>query len=127
MQTVGCARPLLGTLGGKHRRMSVYGHRILSMFFRPLIEVSNEGFRYKGREYAWREVRSIHVSDSPWNALAGYPAAIPRATIFLADGAKIRLNGRALEKMGQKPLVGFSSSKSDAFDELIGIFKSHAA
>ena len=97
------------------------------MFFRPLIEVSDEGFRYKDRHYVWREVRSIDVSDSPWNILAGYFAAIPRATISLADGARIRLNGRALEKMGQKPHVGFSSSKSDAFDELLGIFKNHAA
>jgi hypothetical protein len=107
--------------------MSVFGHRHLSIFFRPLVEITANGFTYKGRGYSWNDVRTVEVSDSPLRILAGYPAAIPRATITLTDGTKIRLNGRVLEKEGRKPKVGFSSSRSDAFDELIGLFKAHAA
>jgi hypothetical protein len=116
------------TLGGmSSERMSVFGHRYLSLFFRPLVAVSTRGFRYKGRDYRWDDIRNVDVSDSPLKALAGYPAAIPRATITLSDGNVIRLNGRVLEKQGVKPKVGFFSSKSDAFNELVQIFRAHAA
>jgi len=108
-------------------RMSVYGHRHLSFFFRPVVELTPDGFTHKGQRYAWSAVRTVEVHDSPLRALAGYPASIPRATITLNDGTRIRLNARVLEQQGHDPRVGFFSSRSDAFDELIGIFKAHAA
>lgn len=107
-------------------RMSVFGHRHFSLFFRPLIEVTANGFKYKGRDYAWEAIQRVEVRDSPLLLYFWFPAA-PRATITLVDGKRIRLNGRALEKQGLKPSVGFYSAKSDAFNELIRIFRSHAA
>lgn len=107
--------------------MSVFGHRYLSMFFRPVIEITADGFVYKAQRYPWTAVKAVDVSDSPFRALAGFPAAIPRATITLVDGTQIRLNARVLERQGHKPKVGFWSHKSDAFDELVGLFKAHAA
>jgi len=107
--------------------MSVYGHRQLSLFFIPLVETDANGFRYKGKFYGWDDVEKVSVWDSEWQKLLGYPACMPRARIRLRDGKVIRLNGRALEKKGVKPKVGFSSNKSDAFDELLALFQREAA
>lgn len=108
--------------------MALYGHRQLSIFFRPLVETSDTGFCFKGKQYGWNDVSDLSVwePDVAFRSLLGYPAAIPRAKIFLKDGKKIRINGRVLEKKGRKPRVGFSSCKSDAFDELVALFKAHA-
>jgi hypothetical protein len=107
--------------------MSVFGHRHLSFFFRPVVELTSDGFIYRGQRYPWSAVKTVDVSDSPLRALAGFPAAIPRATITLEDGTQIHLNARVLERRDRKPKVGFWSHKSDAFDELVGLFKAHAA
>jgi hypothetical protein len=53
------------------------------------------------------------------------PAAYPWAFIHFNDGKRIRVNGRALAKRGVKGKVGFLSSKSDAFEEVINTFRSH--
>lgn len=108
-------------------RMGTYGHRRPSLFFHPVVEVYDEGFRFANVDYSWDAVRNVEVSDSPWNFLAGYPAAIPRATVHLKDGKRIRLNGRVLEKVGTRPKIGFFSSKSDAFQALVAVFKAHEA
>lgn len=103
--------------------MAVYGHRQLSIFFIPLLETGASGFKYRGRDYGWNDVEKVSVWDSEWHKLFGYPACMPRARIRLRDGEVIKLNGRALEKKGVKPKVGFSSNKSDAFDELLVLFR----
>lgn len=107
--------------------MTVYGHRQLSIFFVPLLEADANGFIYRGKTYGWNDVEKVSVWDSEWHKLLGYPACMPRARIQLRDGKIIKLNGRALEKKGVKPKVGFSSNKSDAFDELLALFQREAA
>ena len=47
--------------------------------------------------------------------------------IRLKDGSVIRINGRSLEKLGTKPRVGFWTSRSDAFEELVMVLKRHVA
>jgi hypothetical protein len=107
--------------------MAIFGHRQFSLFFVPLIETWADGFSYKGKRYRWEDVQQVSVWDSEWHKLLGYPACIPRATVQLADGKAIKLNGRVLEKKGVKPKVGLSSNKSDEFDELVSLFQHHAA
>lgn len=107
--------------------MAVWGHRQLSIFFIPLLETGTDGFKYKGKAYGWNDVEKVSVWDSEWHKLLGYPACMPRARVRLRDGKVIKLNGRALEKQGVKPKVGFSSNKSDAFDELLTLFQRDAA
>lgn len=99
------------------------------MFFRPLVAVDCSGFRFKGRTYSWNDIQAVRVwrPEPPLRWLLGYPAVIPRAMVILKNGKKIRVNGRALEKKGQKPQVGFTSSRSDAFDELVALFEGRAA
>ena len=106
--------------------MSVYGHRLLSFIFRPLIAVNNDGFLFKGRKYSWDDVKSIDITSFAIATFFVYPAGMPRATISLRDGNNIHLNGRVFEKEGERPKVGFFSSKSDAFDEIISVFKRNA-
>lgn len=106
--------------------VDTYGHRQFSLFFRPVVEVDENGFLFKSRNYDWNAIESIDVDDSPFKFFLGYPATIARATIALKDGKYIRLNARVLEKKGEKPNVSFLSGKSDAFVQLIKIFRQHA-
>ena len=100
-----------------------FGHRHLAFWFVPLLTVDDSGFTFKGRTYSWADVRSVDELDlSGINA----GAARYRARIVLTDGTPIHLNGRALEKAGVRPRVGFFSTRSDAFDELLGMFRKRA-
>ncbi|SRR5258706_8567264 len=106
--------------------MAIYGHRHLGFFFRPLVEVNEHGLRFGGLEYDWSSVKRVELRDPPLDPMVWFStAAYPWATVYLSDGKSIRLNGRALEKSGEKAKVGFFSSKSDAFQEVIVAFKSH--
>ena len=106
----------------------VYGHRHLGFFFRPVVEVNDHGLRYRGREYTWNTIRKVEVRDSLFDPILRFSTpGYPWATIYFSDGEKVRLNGRALEKQGEKPKVGFFSSKSSAFQDLIVALKTHGA
>jgi len=101
---------------------TIYGHRHLGVFFRPLVAVDESGFEYRRAHYRWSDVTSVDVHE-----FVNLGTARFRATVTLANGVKIRLNGRALEKRGVKPAVGFVSTRTDAFDELVTRFRQHAA
>jgi hypothetical protein len=100
--------------------VATYGHRHLGFWFVPIVSVDPQGFTFKGRNYSWTDVKAVKV----WN-LTGVNAGTARyrAQIHLKDGARIHLNCRALEKVGVKAHIGFSSTRSDAFDELLAIFQ----
>ena len=102
---------------------TTFGHRHLAFWFVPLLTVDEAGFTFKGHKYSWADVRSVDEYDlSKINA----GAARFRARVLLTDGTPIHLNGRALEKAGVKPRIGFYTTRSDAFDELLAIFKRRA-
>src|SRR5260221_9078621 len=92
--------------------MAIYGHRHLGFFFRRLVEVNEHGLRFGGLEYDWSSVKRVELRDPPLDPMVWFStAAYPWATVYLSDGKSIRLNGRALEKSGEKAKVGFFSSK----------------
>jgi hypothetical protein len=101
---------------------TIYGHRHLGIFFRPLLRADTTGFEYRGVRYRWNDVTSVDVHE-----FINLGTARFRATVQLTDGVRIRLNGRALEKRGVKPAIGFVSTRSDAFDELVTRLRQHAA
>src|SRR5258708_21184813 len=108
--------------------MAIYGHRHLGLFFRPLVEVNEHGLRFSGLDYNWNDIKRVEVRDSPLDPMVWFSSTwYPWATVYLSDGKSIRLNGRALEKRGEKPKVGFFSSKSNAFQELIAALRAHGA
>lgn len=97
-----------------------YGHRHLGFLFRPLLEITDRGFRHRGIDYTWDQVTSV----STWQAaLFNAGVARERATIALSDGKRIHLNCRALEKLGYRPRVGFFTTRTDAYDELLARFR----
>jgi len=105
--------------------MTIYGHRQLNIFFRPLIEIMGDGFKYSGRTYAWNDIKRI---DSDYdhgnnNWFYGVPSGIPKAVIELKDGTLFELNSRILERKGEKPTIGFLSNKSDVYEELVRLLK----
>ena len=51
----------------------------------------------------------------------------PRVTIVLNDGKKIKIHARVFAKKGVKSKVGFFSGKSDAFNEIITLFRKYLA
>jgi hypothetical protein len=109
--------------------MAIYGHRHLGLLFWPLVEVREDGLLFNATEYAWRDIQRVEVYDLPFDPLAGfwYAWGYPTATVYLRDGKKIRLQGRALERRGVKAQVGILSGKSDAFRELLAVLESHGA
>ena len=113
-------------MGFSRTHMAIYGHRHLGFFFRPVVEVNDRGLRYKGHEYSWNTIRRVEVHDSPFDPIR-MSSRYPWATVYFSDGQRIRLNGRALEKQGEKPKIAFFSSKSSAFQELISALKARGA
>jgi len=107
--------------------MAIYGHRHLGLFFRPLVEVREDGLLFGTTRYAWSDIERVEVYDLPFDPLAGffYAWGYPTATVYLKDGKKIRLQGRALERRGVKAEVAFLSGKSGAFLELLAVLESH--
>ena len=108
--------------------MEVYGHNQFNLFFVSLIRIHNDGFFFKDKKYSWRDVKDVYVYD-PFPDLGGIfgTGTTPRATIVLNDGKKCKIHARVFVKKGVKSKVGFFSGKSDAFDEIISLFKKYAA
>jgi hypothetical protein len=102
---------------------TVYGHRHLAFWFVPVLATDSAGFTFDGRRYAWTDVQSVDEWD-----LRKLNAGVAqfRARIILSDGTRIHLNGRALEKAGVKPRIGFFTTRSDAYDELLAMFRQRA-
>src|SRR5882672_4461952 len=107
--------------------MATYGHRHLGFYFRPVVEVDDHGLLFQGRQYGWNALRRVEVRDSPFDPMFWFFMHYPWATIYLTDGKSIRLNGRALERRGERSHVGFFSSKSVAFQEVVMALKAHGA
>lgn len=108
--------------------MEIYGHQQLSLFFIPLLEIHDDGFIFKNKKYFWNDVKHVFI----WEPFEGLGAllgtgAIPRATIELSDGKKIRIHSSVFKKEGEIRKVGFLSGKSEAFDKIINLFKEKTA
>jgi hypothetical protein len=100
--------------------MPVDGHRQLSLFSFPLLDTRANGFTFKGKRYAWKDVDRVEVWQGGWPPFSMVMAEyVPRARIALRDGMTIRINGRAFEKRNAPLDKGYSS----AFDEIIDRFE----
>ena len=108
--------------------MDVYGHNQFNLFFVPLIKVHDDGFLFKDKSYSWCDVKDVFVWD-PFPDLGGIfgTGTMPRATIVLNDGKKIKIHARVFTKKGVKSKVGFLSCKSEVFDEIITLFRKYIA
>ena len=108
--------------------MEIYGHKQLNLFFVPLLQIHDDGFIFKNKNYSWADVKHIFV----WEPLEGLGAllgtgAIPRATIELSDGKRIKIHSGVFKKKDEKAKVGFLSGKSEAFVKVIDLFKENSA
>jgi len=71
---------------------TTYGHRQLNLFFKALFEVTDNGIKYKGKEYSWGNIKKIEITHA-------VNLCYPRAKIYLNDGGKIWINGRVFTKV----------------------------
>ncbi len=100
-------------------------HRQVSIFLTKVLEVTDDGFTFNGKNYQWSDVTSIEVRRGSFIlSVFMFPAANPKAKINLSDGKYISINGRCLEKSGVRPKINKITGESDAFLELIDIFES---
>ena len=93
----------------------------LSIFFRHLLDLDDEGFDVKGRRYGWRDIERVRVWQLPWPGF-GFKAdakLLPRAEVHLVDGAVLHVRGDVLVKRGAALAPGYTS----AFDELVALFQ----
>ncbi len=79
--------------------MMIYGHLHLNCFFVTLLELTDSGIIYKGKQYSWCDIVKIkHTYDSVLLTILMYGHKYPDATVTLKDGSKRRINGRVLRK-----------------------------
>jgi len=100
-----------------------YGHQHLGFLFRELLEVSDEGITYKGKNYKWDEITGMSRGfGSLLMTLFMYGRRYEGITISLSDGQKIRINARIFTKAGKSPefdVSGFVTGESKAFSEVV--------
>lgn len=69
--------------------MEIYGHKQLNLFFVPLLQIHDDGFIFKNKDYSWADIKHIFV----WEPFKGLGAVLgtgasPKATIELSDEKK---------------------------------------
>lgn len=98
-----------------------FGHMHLSIFYRRVVTLSENGLVFKQKFYPWSSIRNIEVWQEPWPGFGYYPDAklLPRARINFADGRHFLLRGDALVKRGVTPESGYES----VFDELVSYLR----
>jgi hypothetical protein len=103
--------------------MTIYGHLHLNCFFVNLLELTDSGLIYKGKQYSWSDIVKIkRTYDSMILTILMYGRKYPGATIILKDGSKIRINCRVFTRKGESIKVGFAgffTQESKAFTEFM--------
>lgn len=89
----------------------------LSIFYRKVVSLEEQGLRLRNKFYPWNSIRNIDVWEEPWPGWGYVPDAklLPRARVFFSNGEHFLLRGDALVKRGQELKSGYSNS----FDELV--------
>ncbi len=82
----------------------------MGVFSRPLLEISEEGFIYKGLSYSLSDVKEVRIVGG-----SGYPMQLG---VDLHDGKKILVHSSVLELNGKKYKNGFISGTNEAFEKL---------
>ena len=103
---------------------TIYGHKLLGLFFREIVEIDDNGFTYQGKRYSWDDIKRVVRFDNAFYTLFLYTLGGPYTKIYLSDGNKIRVRGRVLERKGEKSTVSFVGVKSKAYEDLISIIES---
>ena len=93
----------------------------LSIFYRKVLALEENGLIYKNIYYSWSNISQIEIWQQEWPGFGWVPdqKLLPRASVTLTNGKHILLRGDALIKRGMPLEPGFSS----AFDELVSVLK----
>lgn len=94
----------------------IYRKINLGFFRKPLVEVTDHGFVYKGKNYSLTDVTEVRLAGG-----SGSPKLL---AVVLSDGNKILVNSGALELNGKKYRNGFASGTNEAFEKLKAYFAS---
>jgi hypothetical protein len=98
--------------------VAVYGNRQLSLFFFATVETNSAGFIFKGKQYAWGDIKSVEIKEEPRIPLH-LALTAPCCRVTLKNGATIQFSNRVFEKRDEPVMQGYLS----AFDELAALFR----
>jgi len=99
--------------------IQTFGHIYLSIFFKKLFQLTEQGIIYNDVVYSWDQIQKIEKSFGSFLLnLFMYSRGCPGATIYFDDGKKMRINARIFTKQSETPefdISGFFTSESKAF------------
>lgn len=103
---------------------TIYGHRQFNLFFKELFEMTDNGIKYKGKEYLWNDIKEIKRAPGSYAVNLLYPGI----KIYLNDNKTIWINGRVFTKAGEKPHfntlgMSFFTGESEAFLEFLELLE----
>lgn len=75
-----------------------FGHKHFGLFYKRLLEVNEDGFEFRGKNYLWTDIKRIASFDSFFYTLFFYQYGYPLAVIYLNNGKKFYLQGRILQE-----------------------------
>lgn len=84
-----------------------YGHKHFGLFYKRFLEVTDSGFKYRGKNYIWADIKSISRFESYLVTFFFYQWGYPLAIIYLSNKKKIYLYGRILQEEGKESEVNF--------------------
>lgn len=94
-----------------------FGHMHLSIFYRKVLVLGEDGFIYKSKYYPWSSIYQIDIWHQEWPGYGWVPdqKLLPRARVSLSNKKNFVLRGDALVKRNSSLDSGFLT----AFDELL--------
>ena len=100
-----------------------FGHKHFGFLYTELLEVTEDGFKFKGNTYFWKDIKEISRFDTFLYTLLYYQYGYPRSVIYLIDGKKFYIQGRILQEEGKKSEFKFWST-TKAYNELMSLMES---
>jgi len=83
------------------------------------MKLTVDGIEFKGKHYAWSNVKEIRRTDSVLVSWLLYQIGAPLSYIIMNDGTHIKIRGRCLEKEGEKSEVSFFRGVSQTYERLL--------
>ena len=103
---------------------TILGHKHFGFKFKKILEVSQDGLRYKDKLYKWNDIDSLTRRDNALWYFMFYQWGVPYCQIYFKDRSHVTIRGRVLEKAGEKSKVNFFRGTTAAYEELMQLIES---
>ena len=100
-----------------------FGHRHLKLIYKPLLQLSDSGIRYREKSYGWADIEKIEKYDNLFSYRMFYQLGTPPTYVYLKDGKIIKINAMSLEQKGVKASGCIPNKQTGAYRELIKLLE----